>query len=111
MRQKLQTIKGINGKPEYILLPVFVYKKLHDLIDQELQNKDQESEYVDFKPEDFVKNELALMRMRCRVTQSALAEELGVSQAYISKIERDDYEVSSDNVSRVKVALDKLSKI
>ena len=88
----LQKIKSLNGKDEYVLLPVAIYKALKDEIDGELAHKGKSSEddYVPFHLQDYVDNPIALARMKANLTQEQLAVRLGVSQAYISKIERQD---------------------
>jgi DNA-binding XRE family transcriptional regulator len=78
----LQTIKSISGKDEYVLLPIDTYHLLKKQIDQIINN-----EYEEFKLQDYVKNPIALARIRANVTQEALAQYLEVTQAYISKIE------------------------
>jgi len=103
MNGSLQIIKSINGKPEYVLLPIKIYEILrHDIV-QALKTTDQE--YEDFDPEDFIKNPIALLRMRAKVTQTELAKKLNVTQAYISKIENDDYNVTSKLLERIKKVL------
>ena len=70
-----------------------VYKALKGEIDNELIGKTRKSkddEYVPFVLEDYVHNPVALARMKAHLTQEQMAERLGVSQAYVSKIERQD---------------------
>lgn len=88
----LQKIKSINGKDEYVLLPVAVYQALKSEIDNEIAHKRMpaEAEYIPFDIEDYVDNPAALVRMKANLTQRQLAQRMGVSQAYISKIERQD---------------------
>jgi ribosome-binding protein aMBF1 (putative translation factor) len=88
----LQRIKSLSGKDEYILLPVAIYKVLKDEIDSELAHRRKviDSDYVPFVLEDYVDNPIALARMKANLTQEQLAERLGVSQAYVSKIERQE---------------------
>jgi ribosome-binding protein aMBF1 (putative translation factor) len=91
----LQKIKSLNGKDEYVLLPVAVYEVLKDSIQGELsvmrgKAKTAADEYVPFVLEDYVDNPVALARMKAHLTQKQLAERMGVSQAYISKVERQD---------------------
>lgn len=78
----LQRIKSINGENEYVLVPYGTYevlkKQIHKLLDED---------YVEFKLEKFIENPVALARIKAGLTQEELAERLGVSQAYISKIE------------------------
>jgi ribosome-binding protein aMBF1 (putative translation factor) len=80
----LQTIKSIDGKIEYVLLPVDTYRLLKKQIDQVT---DSAEDYIPFELEDYVQNPVALARIRADLTQEELAERLKVSQAYISKIE------------------------
>ncbi|MCL5261443.1 MAG: helix-turn-helix transcriptional regulator [Gammaproteobacteria bacterium] len=104
----LQTIKSVHGYPEYVLLPIFVYEKLQHSIDMVLAK--QNEDYVDFDPSNFIKNPIALRRMRAKLIQAELAKQLHVSQAYISKIERDDYEVTQVTLKKVYKAIDTLEK-
>lgn len=78
----LQRIKAIDGRDEYVLLPVGAYEFLKKQIDQVL-----DQDYTKFELEEYVKNPVAIARIRAGLTQEELAERLGVSQAYISKIE------------------------
>jgi DNA-binding XRE family transcriptional regulator len=104
----LQTIKSIDGKDEYVLLPVNVYKALQEEIEDELAGleaaAERGEEYVPFVLEDYVDSPVALARMKAHLTQKELAERMGVTQAYISKIERQD-KVTPLLLSRVKAAL------
>lgn len=91
---RLQTIKSADGKDEYVLLPVAVYRALKGEIEDKLAHRSPKrktaDEYVPFVLEDYVGSPVALARMKAHLTQQELAERLGVSQAYISKIERQD---------------------
>ena len=90
----LQIIKSPQGKAEYVLLPMRVYHELHDEIQKKLklqsQLKARENEYVLFNPDDYVSNPVALARIKANFTQAELAKRLEVSQAYISKIEKQE---------------------
>jgi len=105
----LQTIKSIDGKDEYVLLPVKVYKALKEEIEDELAgleaSADKGEEYMPFVLEDYVDNPVALARMKAHLTQKELAQRLGVTQAYISKIEGRG-KVTPQLLARVKTALD-----
>lgn len=105
----LQTIKSIDGKDEYVLLPVTIYKALQEEIDDELAGLEAAAEkgeaYVPFVLEDYVDNPVALARMKAHLTQKKLAEQMGVTQAYISKIERQD-KVTPQLLARVNAVIE-----
>ena len=105
MNHNLQTIRGLDGKPEYVLIPVQIYSSLYDQIERALEKFAED--YVPFKTEDYVRNPIALMRIQARLNKTELAKRLGVTQAYISKIERETYPVSPKLLKRVKDALRK----
>lgn len=91
----LQKIKSLNGKDEYVLLPVTIYEALKTEIHGKLVHRNakkvtRDDEYVPFVLDDYVDNPVALARIKARLTQGQLAERLGVTQAYISKIERQE---------------------
>lgn len=104
----LQIIKSISGKPEFVLIPVAVYDALRDQIEDELAGReaatDKSADYVPFELEDYVDNPIALARIKANVTQKELAKRLGVSQAYISKVEHQT-KVTPKLLAKVKAAL------
>ena len=103
----LQTIKSLDGKTEYVLLPVEIFAVLQRPIEKELKRlkkRSKDDDYVVFDPADYIDNPVALARLKHHLRQSELAELLGVSQAYISKVEKQ-LAVSPQFVSRVKEAL------
>ena len=67
--------------------------------------------YTDFDPSDFIKNKIALARMRAKITQASLAKYLNVSQAYISKIENDEYNVTDKLFIKITGAIKKISQL
>ncbi len=107
----LQKIKSIDGKDEYVLLPVVVYQTLKDQIEKALINyekgQDDEQAYVPFVIEDYVDNPVAIARIKAGITQEQLAELLGVSQAYISQVERRT-NVTNKMLERVRSAIQKI---
>jgi DNA-binding XRE family transcriptional regulator len=109
-RLNIQTIKSIAGKPEYVLIPVAVYEALREQIEDELAGleatADKSGDYVPFVLEDYVDNPIALARIRAKVTQEHLAARMGVSQAYVSKIEHQE-RVTPKLQAKVKAALRK----
>lgn len=104
----LQKIKSIQGKDEYVLLPIAVYRALKDQIEKELvackANQDDEQAYKPFVLEDYVDNPVALARIKAGITQEQLAQRLGVSQAYVSQIERRN-NITSKMLERVRAAI------
>lgn len=62
------------------------------------------NEYIPFDLESFVDNPIALSRIKARITQSELAERMGVTQAYISKIERQE-KVTSKLLEKMRAVL------
>lgn len=89
---KLQTIKSPEGKDEYVLLPVNAYLRLRSEIDRVLKidKPTTKDEYIDFDPAIYVTNPIALKRINAGLSQAELAAHAGVTQAYVSKIERQE---------------------
>jgi len=102
----LQVIKSIDGKDEYVLLPVSVYNALRDQINNRIGKTKSQKDYVAFDPADYVENPIALARIKAGITQESLAKKMGVTQAYISKIEAQD-KVTGKLLHKVKIAIEK----
>lgn len=100
----LQIIKSVEGKDEYVLLPMSIYIALHDTIEQRLKKLKYHSDYVAFEPSDYVDNPIALARIKAGITQKELAKKMDVTQAYISKIESQDH-VTAKLLHKVKCAI------
>ena len=104
----LQKIKSIHGKDEYVLLPVAIYHALKDQIEKELAacetSQGSEQAYEPFILEDYVDNPVALARIKAGITQEQLAQRLGVSQAYVSQLERRTH-VTNKMLERVHNAI------
>ena len=70
------------------------FDALKDQIEDELSGleawADQQEDYVDFDPADYVDNPVALARMKAQVKQVDLARHMQVTQSYISKLEHAD---------------------
>jgi ribosome-binding protein aMBF1 (putative translation factor) len=101
----LQTIKSIEGKVEYVLLPVSIYNALQDEIEKRVKKLSSKDDYVNFDPADYVDNPIALARIKKNMTQEELAKRMNVTQAYISKIETKS-KVTAKMLQKVKNALD-----
>ncbi|MHB8471881.1 MAG: helix-turn-helix domain-containing protein [Gammaproteobacteria bacterium] len=106
--KKIQVIQSLNGEPEYVLLPYDLYQMLRGELNRKLSARKprQAKDYVQFRVEDYVDNPVALARIKARISQSELARRLDVSQAYISKIERQP-QVTAKLLQRVSKALRK----
>lgn len=101
----IQTIKTADGK-DYVLLPANVYQALKHQIDDKLaETAHDEDLYVPFLIEDYVDNPIAQTRIKAGMTQKELASRLGVTQAYISKVEAQD-KVTAKLMARVRSVLD-----
>ena len=104
----LQKIKSPDGKDEYVLLPIAVYRALREQIEHKLASRkvaqSKDDDYVPFVLADYVDNPVALARIEANITQAELARRMGVSQAYVSKIEARA-EVSGKVIARVSAAL------
>ncbi|MES9903697.1 MAG: helix-turn-helix transcriptional regulator [Sedimenticola sp.] len=95
-------IKSLDGE-EYVLLPIRVYRALRKTIENKLAEKD-DIDYATFELKDYVDNPVALLRIKANITQEELAQRLNVTQAYISKVERQE-KVTAKLLERVKKAL------
>ncbi len=105
----LQTIKSIEGKTEYVLLPVNIYNLLRSEIEQALKKKYDNDDYIPFEVENYVDNPIALARINAGLTQEALAKRMNVTQAYISKLETQD-KVTAKVIKKVKAAIENAKK-
>jgi len=97
----LQVINSVDGKAEYVLLPIDAYEKLKLQINKILNN-----DYIDFDISNYVSNPVSLARIKAKKTQKELAALMKVSQAYISKLEKQD-KVSSKTLQKVYFVLKK----
>lgn len=98
----LQTIKSLDGKIEYVFLPVATYNTLRHQITEQL--KHTQEDYEIFNPTDYVDNPVALASIQSGLSQEELATLMGVTQAYISKIENQE-KVTTKMLTKVKQAL------
>lgn len=102
----LQTIKSIEGKTEYVLLPVNIYNLLRSEIEQALKKKYDNDDYIPFEVENYVDNPVALARINAGMTQETLAKRMKVTQAYISKLETQK-KVTAKVIKKVKEAIER----
>jgi ribosome-binding protein aMBF1 (putative translation factor) len=109
----LQKIKSLDGKDEYVLLPIAVFRALRQQIQQRLAGRRaaqaKDDDYVPFVLEDYVDNPVSVARVKAKITQAALARRMDVSQAYVSKIEAQT-QVSSKVLAKVNMALSRTTK-
>ena len=101
----LQIIKSIDGKAEYVLLPVNVYNALRDEISEALKKKYSSEDYVLFELTDYVDNPVVLARINAGITQEELAKRMDVTQAYISKLEAQG-KITAKILKKVKAAIE-----
>lgn len=104
----LQKIKSLDGKDEYVLLPIAVFRAMREQIEQRLAShtavRSRNDDYAPFALEDYVDNLVALARIKAKITQAELARRMDVSQAYVSKIEAQA-QVSNKMLAKVSAAL------
>ena len=100
----LQVIKSIDGKAEYVLLPINIYNSLRSEISDALKQKHKHDDYVKFELTDYIQNPVALARINAGITQENLAKRMNVSQAYISKLETQTH-VTAKTFKKIKTAL------
>ena len=105
----LQIIKSVDGKAEYVLLPVNIYNALHDEIEEVLKRKYSSKDYVSFELTDYVDNPVALARINAGMTQKTLAKYMHVTQAYISKLETQNA-ITAKVLRKVKAAIEDQKK-
>jgi DNA-binding XRE family transcriptional regulator len=77
---------------ESIELAVNAYLSLRSEIDRVLKISKPSTKdvYIAFDPANYVKNPIALARINAGPSQAELAARAGVTQAYVSKIERQE---------------------
>ena len=106
----LQIIKSVDGKDEYVLLPVAIYHALREQITERISKLRVKHQLVSFEPADYIENPVALARIKAGMTQEELARRMKVSQAYISKIETQE-KLTVKMLQKVKLAIEgKVSK-
>ena len=103
----LQTIKSMNGQVEYVLLPIATFNALRHEITEQLKHSKGNEDYELFNPADYVDNPIVLARITAGITQEELAKLMGVTQAYVSKIENQD-KVTAKMLKKIQLALDKM---
>lgn len=106
--KKIQVIQSLDGKPEYVLVPYSVYRSLKSKIDDALAKQPADEDFRPFGLDEYVDNPVALARIKARLSQQELADRMGVTQAYISKIERQE-KVTAKVMDKVTAALKRKS--
>lgn len=102
--KKVQVIQSLDGEPEYVLVPYRVYRALKSKIDLALTKSAPEKDFRSFRLDEYVDNPVALARIKARLSQEDLARRMRVTQAYISKLERQE-KVTAKVLSKVQTAL------
>ena len=100
----LQTIKSMDGKVDYILLPVATYHALRHQITEQLKHMQESEDYEVFDPADYIDNPVALARIQAGITQEELAKLMSVTQAYVSKIENQE-KVTAKIMQKITTAI------
>lgn len=98
---KPQIIQSLEGKDEYVLLPVPIYIDLQEEIDAKLAKFRKGAALTEY-----ITNPIIQARLNADITQQELAEKMNVSQAYISKLEKQQ-KVSAKVLAKVDAALKK----
>ena len=101
----LQVIKSVDGKDEYVLLPITIYHALREQISAHVIHLKNKNQLVSFDPDDYIENPVALARIKAGMTQEELAMRMNVSQAYISKIETQQ-KLTAKMLQKVKLAIE-----
>ncbi len=101
MNSQAQVIYN-NDKPAFVVLP---YKDYLVLTGQ--QNLGDKPEFVPFVLSEYIKNPVRLKRIEAGLNQKDLAKLLSVTQGYISRIESRNYQVPSELLEKVSMAVGK----
>jgi len=92
-----------DGKPAFAVIPYAEYVAL--TVNKLKQPKTKDDEYVPFVLSDYIKNPIRVARVEAGFTQAELARRLVVSQGYVSKIESENFKVTSTLLDRVTQAI------
>ncbi len=104
---------AINSQAQYLItgnikdFPDLKYVNVKILLPNEFLLK-EDNEYVPFIVEDFIKNPVALARIKAGMTQKELASLMGDTQRYISQLENST-NVSAEAMLKVTNALEKIT--
>lgn len=109
--QQPQIVKDIYGRDQFVMIPVSVYERLKERIDAEYDAQRQAAAIAAVEDEDGyaatpLRNPVTLMRMRAGLKQKELAEALGITQAYVSKMENAET-IPPRFIGKVRAALQK----
>ncbi|MGH8501343.1 MAG: helix-turn-helix domain-containing protein [Gammaproteobacteria bacterium] len=96
MNEKVQIIYE-NGKPAFAVLRYEDYAAL--------AGRGNDDELIPFAVGDFIRNPIRVLRIEAGLRQEQLAERLGVSQGYVSRIEGRNFKVTDAMLKRVKQAV------
>lgn len=108
--QEPQILKDLYGRNQFVVIPYAVYERLQDRINDELEAQRQAVAVSSAMEDDEnfsgapFRNPVTLMRMRAGLKQKELAEALGITQAYVSKMENAET-VSPRFIGKVREAL------
>ena len=101
MTAKAQVIFD-NGKPRFVVLP---YADYVALTGDDVKHMPDDNEFVPFILSDYIKNPIRIMQIEAGINQKELANRLGVTQGYVSRIQSRNFQPSAELLARVNEAL------
>ena len=87
-----------DDQPAFVVIPYREYLELTG-------TSPEEDETIPFNISNYVENPIKAARIRAGIRQEELANRLGVTQGYVSRIERHGNKVTDQMMTRVEVAL------
>jgi ribosome-binding protein aMBF1 (putative translation factor) len=98
----------MSAKPQIIYeqdKPAFVVIPYADYIELTSSTKFDDNEHVPFVLSDYIQNPIRVARIEAGLSQMQLAERLGVTQGYVSRIEGRNFKISDKLMLKVNTAL------
>ncbi len=98
----------MSAKPQIIYeqdKPAFVVIPYADYIELTSSTKSDDNEHVPFMLSDYIQNPIRVARIEAGLSQMQLAERLGVTQGYVSRIEGRNFKISDKLMLKVNTAL------
>jgi ribosome-binding protein aMBF1 (putative translation factor) len=98
----------MSAKPQIIYeqdKPAFVVIPYADYVELTSSTKSDDDEYVPFVLSDYIQNPIRVARIEAGLSQAQLAERMGLTQGYVSRIEGRNFKVSDKLMHKVTAAL------